>query len=203
MLSMSIPSFAGGMASLRVAPFSGTIVYRQTFVRNVRRLWTPSRAPLRWSAGFNAVYTSLDLAVALAERVKRTGATRVEIVVGIARVQIRRVVTLDDEAMSALGTSREEVTAEDYSLPQRLGRALFEQGAGAIAVPAAIARVAEWFPEMRVERGLSTLTVATPRFGTNLVIFPDNRDRSDSRREVERYTCLLQGIAAGNGHEQI
>lgn len=82
---------------------------------------------------------------------------------GIARVQIRRVVTLDDQAMSALGTSREEVTTEDYTLPQRLGRALFEQGAGAIAVPAAIAAVVQWFPEMRVERGLSTLTIATPR----------------------------------------
>ena len=202
MHSISVPSVTGGTASLRVAPFFGTVVYRQTFARNAGRLWTPSSAPLRWSDGFNAVYTSLDLTVALAERVKRTGATRVEIVVGIARVQIRRVVTQDDQAMGALGTSREEVTTEDYTLPQRLGRALFEQGAGAIAVPAAIAAVAEWFPEMRVERGLSTLTVATPRSGTNLVIFPDNRDSSDFRRESERYTCLLQGILVGRAHQQ-
>ena len=203
MHSISIPSVTGGMASLRVAPFSGTVVYRQTFARNAGRLWTPSSAPLRWSDSFNAVYTSLDLTVALAERIKRTGATRVEIVVGIARVQIRRVVTLDDQAMGALGTSREEVTTEDYTLSQRLGRALSEQGAGAIAVPAAIAAVAEWFPEMRVERGLSRLMVATPRSGTNLVIFPDNRDPSDFRREVERYTCLLRGISEGSGHRQI
>lgn len=202
MHSISIPSLAEGTASLRVLPFSGTVVYRQTFDRNAGRLWTPSSAALRWSDAFNALYTSLDLAVALAERIKRTGATRVEIVVGIARVQIRRVVTLDDQAMSALGTSREEVTTEDSTLPQRLGRALFEQGAGAIAVPAAIAAVVQWFPEMRVERGLSMLTIATPRSGTNLVIFPDNRDPSDSRREVERYTCLLQGIPTGSGHQQ-
>jgi hypothetical protein len=104
--------------------------------------------------------------------------------------------------MSALGTSREEVTTEDYTLPQRLGRALFQQGVGAIAVPAAIAAVAEWFREMRVERGLSRLMVVTPRSGTNLVIFPDNRDPSDFRREIERYTCLLQGIAEGSGHQQ-
>jgi len=133
--SISIPSVTGGTASLRVAPFSGTVVYRQTFARNAGRLWTPSTAPLRWSDGFNAVYTSLDLTVALAERIKRTGATRVTIVVGIARVQIRRVVTLDDQAMSALGTSREEVTTEDYTLPQRLGRTLFQQGAAPAPSP--------------------------------------------------------------------
>jgi hypothetical protein len=152
MHSISIPSMTGGTASLRVAPFSGTVVYRQTFARNTGRLWAPSNAPLRWSEGFNAVYTSLDLTVALAERVKRTGATRVEIVVRIARVQIRRVVTLDDQVLSALGTSREEVTMEDYTLPQRLGRALSERASAGLAPARAWVTVMSRLPRSRSRR---------------------------------------------------
>jgi hypothetical protein len=51
-------------------PFSGHIVYRQVVDEHHAILWRPSHHPWRWNLGFPALCTSLELNVAITERLK-------------------------------------------------------------------------------------------------------------------------------------
>ncbi len=116
-------------------PFHGRIVIRQVVTEAAATLWIPSVRPYRWSSGFPALYTPLNLYVALAERLKRTGLRRTRLAVGVARASIQKTVDLTlDPALSVFGASIQDVVGPDYEVPRRIGRALFEAGVAALLV---------------------------------------------------------------------
>src|SRR3990172_8819716 len=59
-------------------PFSGRVVHRQVRRPHAHALWDPGFGPYRWNSGFPALYASLSLDFALAERIKRTLARPVD-----------------------------------------------------------------------------------------------------------------------------
>jgi hypothetical protein len=186
-------------APLTFAPFRGRVVYRNVLRRyDGKRLWKPSMRPYRWSAGVSTLYTSLDLDVALAERIKHTLAAPIEVVVGTAQVSIKQAVdlTTDDALRSLAGVLTRDVTAADHAVPQRIGTALSRRGAAALLVPAAVGEVAALFPQFRFVRGGRTESRTTPASGVNVVIFSDNLDRSDVIRIRGRrpFRCVIQGL---------
>lgn len=104
---------------------------------------------------------------------------------------------LDGAAFEALGTREPDILTEAYTLPQRIGRLMRDAGLSGILVPAAIRTVARFFPTFRLRRDYSDLTVVAPASGRNLVIFPDPTGAVPPLEEIERYTCILQGLRAG------
>ncbi len=155
---MSIVIPAGALAERQHrfkhrAPFIGTVVFRQ--VRAGQRLWRPSTGRYRWSEGFPTLYTSLELGVAFAERIKYVGPMPTDLEVGQAHVTIRRVVDLTGEqTLGELGVTAEDISGEqdDRALPRRIGPELYKAGASALLVSAAIAVVARSYPRYRLER---------------------------------------------------
>lgn len=179
-------------------PFQGRIIVRQVVAEAVAALWRPTVHPHRWSRGFPALYTSLDLDVAIAERLKRTGLRRTRLAVGLARASIQRTVDLSlDASLATVGASTQGVTGLDYTVPQRIGRELFEGGVAALLVPAAIAEVAQHYPRFRLVQDRHVEERATPGTGIHLVIFPDNLERGDGYPEIERFLCEILGMAEG------
>jgi RES domain-containing protein len=179
-------------------PFHGRILIRQVVAEAAATLWVPTVRPYRWSSGFPALYTSLELDVAIAERLKRTGLRRTRLAVGVARATIRRTVDLTaDVALSVVGETVQDVSGPDYDVPQRVGRGLFEAGIAALLVPAVITEVAHQYPRFLFVRGGHSEQRRTPSSGTNLVIFPDNLERGDGYPEVDRFVCEILGIAEG------
>ncbi len=179
-------------------PFQGRIIIRQMVADAAATLWAPTVRPYRWSSGFQALYTSLDLDVAIAERLKRTGQRRTRLAVGVAQASIQHTVDLtSDAALSALGASLQDVVGPGYPVPQRIGRTLFEAEVGALLVPAAIAEVARQYPRFLFGRGRRVDERQTPGAGINFVIFPDNLRRGDGYPEIERFMCEIQGITRG------
>lgn len=88
----------GGTPRLVVGPFAGPVVYRNVRAKGGPPLWQPSRAGLRWNPTFRALYTSLELEVSLAERLKHSESTPLEVVVGVAHVVAQRVADLTHPA---------------------------------------------------------------------------------------------------------
>jgi len=157
-------------------------------------LWEPSFGPYRWNSGFPALYTSLTLEVALAERIKRTRARPVELVVGKAQASLHAVLDLTgDSVQKALGVAVADLTADDYSVAQRLAHRLYDAGVTALVVPAAIATTATLYPRFSMRRGARTAIYDTPVEGTNLVIYTENLHRGDAYPEVERFAAKCAG----------
>jgi RES domain-containing protein len=175
--------------------FSGRVVHRQVLAARRRRLWRPSTRPWRWNTDFPALYTSLDEAVAIAERIKLTRARRIRILVGRAEATIHRTLDLTDASMQALlEVTPEELIAEDYDVPQALGALLFRGGVTGLLVPAALEAVAHVYPSFEMVRRQHREIRKTPAGGTNLVIFTDNLTRDDGYLEQSRFACEIAGI---------
>jgi RES domain-containing protein len=176
-------------------PFGAHIVFRQV-VRAWGRLWEPVMSA-RWNVGFPALYTGLDLDVALTERLKRTGPVSVRLIVGRADALIARTVDLCDLSILARLGPRTAELVEDYALPQELGGAFLRTGVTGLLVPAAIAETAHLYPRFRLVREGQTLEVRqTPAQGVNLVIFTDNLVAGDRYPEIDRFTCEIRGLPA-------
>ncbi len=75
-------------------PFRGRIVHRQVVEDRGALLWHPPVRPWRWNAGFAALYTSVELHVTLAERLKIAFTFPIRLVVGLAEAAIARVLDL-------------------------------------------------------------------------------------------------------------
>lgn len=176
-------------------PFSGRVVHRQVRRPHAHALWDPGLGPYRWNSGFPALYTSLSLEVALAERIKRTLARPVELVVGIAQADLRVTLDLTAPAVRAtLGVTAEELTADDHTLTQQLGRRLYDGGTTALLVPAAIASTAALYPRFPIRRDGRVSIHATPAQGTNLLIYTDHLRPGDAYPEIERFACVARGL---------
>ncbi len=160
--------------SFAIVPFRGDVVYRQVRYARKRLLWVPSTDPYRWNVGFPALYTSLSEDVAIAERVKRTGADPTRIVLGTARADIRSIADLTAPAgLAVVGFTLADITGPAYVLTQRLGRQAYDQGLAGLLVPAAIFGLAEIFPTFRYapSRGRAA-DRHMPHGGVNLILFP-------------------------------
>lgn len=72
--------------------FGPQVVFRQVIAAS-RALWEPIWSA-RWNNGFPALYTSLELHVASAERIQRTRARPVQLLVGRAVVTVNRTLDL-------------------------------------------------------------------------------------------------------------
>ncbi len=178
-------------------PFSGRIVYRQVVGERGALLWQPTERPWRWNAGFAALYTSLALHVALAERLNIALAFPVRLVVGLAEATIARVLDLTvPGTLARLGVVRDDLTTDDYSVTQHLAAASFADGVTALLVPAATAGAAGLYPRFRLVRGKQAIVYPTPASGVNLVIFPDNLRHPDRYPEVDRFACEVTGLTA-------
>lgn len=161
--------------SFLVRPFHGEVVYRQVRYAWRRELWTASADPFRWSVGLLALYTSLTEDVAIAERIKRTGADPTRIVIGRAMVTLRAVGELNTPAgLRAAGVTLADLTGPSYALPQGLARQAYAQGVAGLLVPAAIIGLASIYPTFRyaVARGRA-VDRPMPVEGSNLVLFPE------------------------------
>ena len=97
---MRVPTLTGGYALIDVLPITPTLIYRQRLSAYARQLWAPTLQG-RWNDDLPALYTSLSLDTALAERVKRTAARPITIVVGIAQIELRRVAVLNAATLKA------------------------------------------------------------------------------------------------------
>ncbi|MBI4342532.1 MAG: RES family NAD+ phosphorylase [Candidatus Omnitrophica bacterium] len=191
----------GRRLSLTVVPFLGDVVYRQVRYARRRLLWIPSIDPYRWSVGFPALYTSLFEDVAIAERIKRTGADPTRIVLGTARTEIQSVADLiTPTGLAAAGVTLADITGPGHVRSQRLGREAYDRGVAGLLVPAAIFGLAEIFPTFRYApaRGRSA-DRSMPRDGVNLVLFLERFAPNDAFvRDVRpRRTVTVCGIPAG------
>lgn len=176
-MSAKIPGGAPGprRLSFLVRPFHGEVVYRQVRYSWRRELWTASTGSFRWSVGVPALYTSLVEDVAIAERIKRTGAAPTRIVIGRATATVSAVADCTTPAgLAAAGVALADVIGPNYAIPQRLGRQAYEQGLAGLLVPAAIIGLATIYPTWRYApaRGRA-VDRAMPIEGINLVLFPE------------------------------
>ncbi len=163
-----------------------------------RRLWRPTAHPWRWNDVFPTLYTSLTLAISFAERIKRYGATPIDVLVGIADASIARTIDLTDSAaLALLGLTVGDLMTEDHTLTRALGMAFFQAGVTALLVPAAIETTARQYPRFRVVRDGRITNHRTPAGGTNVVIFHSNRKRGDGWRERRsgRFVCEIAGLS--------
>ncbi|HEV2440576.1 MAG TPA: RES family NAD+ phosphorylase [bacterium] len=196
-MSVVVPAATLAAVIRFVRPFTGEVVHRQLPVQNPAGLWAPTSRARRWNRGFSALYTSLLLDVAFAERIKRSLARPASLVVGVARASIARVLDFQNkDVQRLLGFAAGALTTEDYALTQRFGAALFEANVTGLLVPAAIASTATRYPSFRLTREGHSETRVTPHAGTNLVIFTDNLHRGDGYPESHRVRCELTGIPA-------
>ena len=189
--------------------FDGRVVYRQvpTALAGQPRpaWWRPTRRPWRWNDAFPTLYTALSLEVAYAERLKRTGAAPVRLVVGVADVSIGRTLDLTDPSVLVrLRVRVADLVADDHTVTRALGTAFYQAGITGLLVPAAIATTAREYPRLRVVRDGRATVHTTPTEGTNLVIFRSNRRQGDSWRErvAERFVCEIAGLEAGSTPSQ-
>ena len=102
------------------------------------------------------------------------------------------MVDLGDPAiLSSLGVSSDDLTTEDYAVPQDLGGRFFRAGVTGLLVPAALRATALLYPRFRMVRDGQVVVHDTPATGVNVVLYPDNLHRGDAYPEVERFICLL------------
>jgi RES domain-containing protein len=177
--------------------FSATVVYRQVPVAYEAMSWHASPPGGRWNPTFPALYAALDLDVALAERIKRTGPVRSELAVGLSRVRFARVLDLrSPDVRTLLRVARDALTRDDYRATHALASRLFVAGIRGLLVPAALTRVAGFYPHFWFERDGEPELRRTPAGGTNLVVFPDHVAAGDEREEIGRFHCAIWGTRA-------
>ena len=140
---------------------------------------------------------SLELDVALAERMKVTLAVPTILVVGVADATIARNLDLTDPStLASLDLTVENLTKPDYTFTQDLGTAFHASGVTALLVPAALRETAQLYPRFRLTRDGHIAIRATPNSGVNLILFTDNLHRHDAYPEAARFTCEVAGIPA-------
>ncbi len=190
-----IAADVAAVVTAHVRPFHGEIVHRQVRRPYAPALWEPGLGPYRWNSGFPALYTSLTLEVAFAERIKHTRARPVALVVGKAQANLSTTLNLAIPAIQrVLGVAAADLTGDNYSVPQRLGRRLYDVGVTALVVPAAIATTAALYPRFSMRRGARAAVYDTPVEGTNLVIYTDRLRPGDIYPEIERFACVVRGL---------
>ena len=117
--------------------FSATVVYRQVPVAYEAMSWHASPPGGRWNPTFPALYAALDLDVALAERIKRTGPVRTELTVGLSRARFARVLDLrSPDVRTLLRVARDALTRDDYRATHALATTLFLASITGLLVPA-------------------------------------------------------------------
>lgn len=176
--------------------FSGEVVWRNVVAAAAATLWHPTPAGWRWNPTFPAIYTSLDEAVCLAERVKRSGRRLIQVVVGRAQITVDGIGNLTGPVVQrGFGVTLDELTVEEeYAAPQSIAEAAYAAGLSGLLVPAAVATVAESYPFILVRRGRQVFRISTPQAGTNLVLFPENL-HEHKFREIDRYSAEIQGVS--------
>ena len=180
-----------------VRAFSATVVYRQVPVAYQAMLWHASPPGGRWNPTFPALYAALDLDVALAERIKRTGPVRTELTVGLSRARFARVLDLrSPDVRTLLRVTRHALTRDDYRATHVLASTLFVTSITGLLVPAALTRMAGFYPYFWLERDGEPELHRTPTGGTNLVVFPDHVAAGDERKETGRFHCAVWGRRA-------
>lgn len=195
--SLSLSRSAVARIARHARAFAGRVIHRQLPTASPADLWEPTSRPRRWNYGFPALYTSLVFVVAIAERVKRTLARSVELLMGVGAASIARVVDVAlSDVRAALGASVEDLTTEDYTFTQQVGAALFRAGVTGLLVPSAIADTARLYPRFRFVRDGHVEIRPTPASGVNLVIFTDNFLPGDGYPETMRFICEIAGIPA-------
>lgn len=182
----------GGAPGLAVGPFAGPVVYRNVRARGGPPLWQPSRPGLRWNPTFSALYTSLELEVSLAERLKHSEPIPLEVVVGVAHVVAQRVVDLTQAAtLQHFQTTGAALVRDEYDEPYRIVEIIHRLDIAGLLVPAAIGVVSQRFPRIQLTRDGLRIVCDTPRTGVNLVLFPN---RYEEFRELERYRVIFRGL---------
>lgn len=155
-------------------------------------LWHSSRPGLRWNPTFPALYTSLELELSLAERLKHSEPVPLEVVVGVAHIVAHRVVDLTQPTtLQHFRTAGTDLVRDDYHEPHRIAEIIHRLDVAGLLVPSAIGMVSQRFPRMQLTRDRLRIVHDTPRTGLNLVLFPD---RYQEFRELERYHAILRGL---------
>ncbi len=178
--------------ALVVGAFAGPVVYRNVRVTGGSPVWQPSRPGLRWNPTFPALYTSLELEVSLAERLKHSESIPLEVVVGVAHVVAQRVVDLTQPVtLQHFQTTGTTLGRDEYDEPHRVAEIIHRLDIAGLLVPAAIGVVSQRFPHIQLTRDRLRMVFETPRTGVNLVLFPN---RYQEFRELERYRAILRGL---------
>ena len=195
---MDNPREAVALSGWQPLRFEGRVVYRQVLRPRRAERWLHYNHPGRWNPSFAALYTSLSLDVALAERLKRTGTDVARLSVGVGEVVLERVVDLTTpEALKAVGVTLEDITlGRDYRIPHRIATRLYADGITGLLAPAALASVSRLLPRFVVRRDEREETRETPTIGVNLVIYPANLLYLVPVRETDTFDCTLWGLSA-------
>ncbi len=178
--------------------FQGRVIYRQVLRAQSPRRWLYSTYPGRWNPSFPALYTSLSLDVALAERLKRTGTDLTDLTVGVGDVALERVADLTTPAaLTRWGIGPEDVVLDrDYRVPHRIAATLHAEGATGLLAPAALSSVSRLLPRFVLRRDTHEETRRTPSSGVNLIIFPANVLYLVPIQETDWFDCTIWGLTA-------
>lgn len=176
--------------------FEGRVVFRQVLRSRAAERWLHSVHPGRWNPAFPALYTSLSLDVALAERLKRTGTDVTDLTVGIGEVSLEHVVDLTiPAALAEFGATPEDVVRDsEYGVPHRIATALHAKGIMGLLVPAALSSVSRLLPRFVVRRDQHEETHETPSSGIHLVIYPASVLYLIPLNEIETFNCTVWGL---------
>lgn len=139
---------AAALAGWQPLRFEGKVIYRQVLRSRRAERWLYSARPGRWNPSFAALYTSLSLDVALAERLKRTGTDLTGLTVGVGDIVLERVVDLTTAAVHAwLGITLEDIVMDrDYRISHRIATMLHAEGVTGLLAPAALSSVSRTVP---------------------------------------------------------
>ena len=85
------------------------------------------------------------------------------------------------------------MTRDDYRATHALASTLFLASITGLLVPAALTRIAGFYPYFWLERDGEPELHRTPTGGTNLVVFPDHVAAGDERKETGRFHCAVWG----------
>ena len=186
------PSAAALAAALQYAKeISATVIYRQVRTAHRNELWIRTPPGGRWNPHFPALYVSLEQDVALAERIKRTGALPTSLVVGIGSLHLPRALDIRLAKVQALlRITRASITRDNYGTSHILAALLFDAGVTGLIVPAALLSTARMYPHFWFDRDDARELRRTPSGGANVVVFGRNVDLD----ETDRFECTIRGV---------
>ena len=122
------------------------------------------------------------------------GPVRTELTVGLSRARFARVLDLrSPDVRTLLRVTRHALTRDDYRATHALATTLFLASITGLLVPAALTRIAGFYPYFWLERDGEPELHRTPTGGTNLVVFPDHVAAGDERKETGRFHCAVWG----------